>query len=104
MTNPIEIAKAASNASNVHGKIIDSIDQFFAEGCVFIEPDGSSRSTMKDQLASLKRSESTTLHGQTGGYNFSVGVRTSKMTVDNGSPNVGNDTFERYWRDGKILS
>ena len=104
MTNPIEIAEAASNASNAHGKIIDSIDQFFAEGCVFIEPDGSSRSTQKHQLTNPNRSENPTLHGQAVGYNFSVGVRTSKMTVDNGSPNVGNDTFEHYWRDGKILS
>ena len=104
MTNPIEIAEAAANASNAHGKIIDSIDQFFAEGCVFIEPDGSSRATKKDQFVNPNRSESTTLYGHAVGNNFSVGVRASKMTADDSSPMVGNDTFERNWRDGKILS
>ncbi|OQW77877.1 MAG: hypothetical protein BVN33_02420 [Proteobacteria bacterium ST_bin13] len=104
MTNPIEMAEAASNALTGQRKIIDSINQFFAEGCVFIEPDGSSRSTKKDQFANLNRSESTALHGQAVGDNFSVSARTPKMTADNGSPIVGNETFERNWRDGKILS
>ena len=104
MTNPIEIAEAASNVLTAQDKIIDSIDQFFAEGCVFIEPDGSSRSTKKDQFANLNRSESTALHGQAVGDNFSVSAKTSKMTARDGSPMVRNETFERNWRDGKILS
>lgn len=101
MTNPIEIADAASNAQ---GKIIDSIDHFFAEGCVYIESDGSSRSTKKDQLANLKRSESATLHDHAIGDNFLVSVREAKMTAGDSMPMVGNETFERNWRDGKILS
>lgn len=101
MTNPIEIAKAASNAQ---GKIIDSIDQFFAEGGVYSESDGSSRSTKKDQLANLNRSESATLHDHAIGDNFLVSVRGAKMTAGGSMPMVGNETFERNWRDGKILS
>lgn len=104
MTNPIEIAEAASNVLTAQGKIIDLIDQVFADDCVFVGPDGSSRTSKKDQLASLKGFESTTLHRQAIGDNFSASVRGAKMTAGDSMPMVGNETFERNWRDGKILS
>jgi len=43
MTTSIEAAETASNALTKQGKIIDSIDQFYADDCVFIETDGSRR-------------------------------------------------------------
>jgi quinol monooxygenase YgiN len=49
MTTSIEAAETASNALTKQGKIIDSIDQFYADDCVFIEPDGSRRSSKNDQ-------------------------------------------------------
>jgi ketosteroid isomerase-like protein len=97
MTNAIEIAETASNALTAQGKILDSIDQFYADDCVFIEPDGSSRSSKKDQrahlegfFASLTSFESATLHGQAIGDNFSV--------------SVWNEALVRNWQGGKIVS
>jgi ketosteroid isomerase-like protein len=111
MTNPIEAAETASNALTAQGKIIDSIDQFYADDCVFTEPDGSSRSSKKDQrahlegfFASLKSFESGTLHGQAVGDNFSVSVWTFKMTAGDGSPIVWNEALVRNWQGGKIVS
>lgn len=111
MTNSIEIAETASNALTAQGKMIESIDQFFADDCVFIEHDGSSRTSKKDQIAylesffvSLKSFESATLHGQAVGDNFSVSVWTFKMTAGDGSPMVWNEALVRDWRDGKIVS
>lgn len=111
MTNPIEMAETASNALTMQGKIIDSIDQFYSDDCVFVEPDGSNRSSRAAQrehlegfFASLKEFESATLHGQAVGDDFSASEWTFKMTAGDGSPIVWNETLVRKWRDGKIAS
>ena len=54
MTNRIAELETASNALTKQGKIIDSIDNFYADDCVFIEPDGSSRSSKSAQRAHLE--------------------------------------------------
>ena len=111
MTNPIEAAETASNALTAQGKILDSIDQFYADDCVFIEPDGSRRDSkaaerahLEGFFASLTSFESATLHGQAVGDNFSVSVWTFKMTAGDGSPIVWNEALVRNWRGGKIVS
>ncbi len=111
MTNSILAAETASNALTAQGKILDSIDQFFAHDCAFVEPDGSSRTSKKDQrahlegfFASLKSFESATLHGQAVGDNFSASEWTFKMTAGDDSPIVWNETLVRTWRHGKIVS
>lgn len=111
MTNAIESAETASNALTAQGKILDSIDQFFADDCVFIEPDGSRRDSKAAQrahlegfFASLKGFEGATLHGQAVGDNFSASEWTFKMIAGDGSPIVWNETLVRKWRDGKIVS
>ena len=111
MHNAIEAAETASNALTAQGKIIDSIDQFYADDCVFIEPDGSSRTSkaaerahLEGFFASLQGFESATLHGQAVGDNFSASEWTFKMIAGDGSPIVWKETLVRNWRDGKIVS
>lgn len=111
MTLTIEAAETASNALTKQGKIIDSIDQFYADDCVFIEPDGSRRSSKKDQrahlegfFASLKSFEGATLHGQSVGANVSMSEWTFRMTGGDGAAIVWNEVLVRAWRDGKIVS
>jgi ketosteroid isomerase-like protein len=111
MTISIEAAETASNALTKQGKIINSIDQFYADNCVFIEPDGSRRLSKKDQrahlegfFASLKRFESATLHGQSVGDSVSMSEWTFKMTGGDGKPIVWNEVLVRGWKDGRIVS
>ena len=111
MTQSILAAETASNALTAQGKILESIDQFYADDCVFIEPDGSRRDSKKAERAhlegffeSLKSFESATLHGQAVGDNVSMSEWTFKMTAGDGSPIVWNEMFAREWRNGKIIS
>ncbi len=111
MTNPIEAAESASNALTAQGRILESIDQYYADNCVLIEPDGASRTSkaaerahLEGFFASLKSFESATLHGQAVGDNFSASEWTFKMTAGDGSPIIWHETLVRTWRDGKIVS
>lgn len=111
MTNPILAAETASNALTAQGKILDSIDQFYADDCVFIEPDGSRRNSRKDQrahlegfFASLKSFEGATLHGQAVGDNVSMSEWTFKMTGGDGKAIVWHEVLVRNWRNGKVVS
>lgn len=107
----IEKAETASNALTKQGKIIDALDQFYADDCVFIEPDGSRRSSKKDQrahlegfFATLKSFEGATLHRQSVGDNVSMSEWTFKMTGGDGKPIVWNEVLVRGWKDGRIAS
>ena len=107
----IATAETASNALTAQGKILDSIDQFFADDCVFIEPDGSRRSSKAAQrahlegfFATLKSFEGATLHHQSVGDNVSMSEWTFKMTGGDSQPIVWNEVLVREWRDGKIVS
>ena len=111
MNATIESAEIASNALTEQGKIIESIDQFYADDCVFIEPDGSRRSSKKDQrahlegfFASLKSFESATLHNKAVGDDVSMSEWTFKMTGGDGTPIVWHEVLVREWRDGKVVS
>jgi ketosteroid isomerase-like protein len=111
MTNSIEAAETAANALVTQGKVIDSLDKFFADDCVFIEPDGSRRASKKEQrahlegfFATLKSFDGATPHGQSVGDNVSMSEWTIKMTAGDGSPIVWNEVMVRNWRDGLVVS
>lgn len=111
MINSIGAAETAANALVTQGKVIDSLDKFFADDCVFIEPDGSRRASKKDQrahlegfFATLTSFDSATLHGQSIGDNVSMSEWTIKMTAGDGSPIVWNEVMVRNWRDGLVVS
>jgi len=107
----IETAETASNALTKQGKIIESIDTYYADDCVFIEPDGARRNSRKEErahlesfFATLKSFDSATLHGQTIGINMSMSEWTFKMTGGDGKAIVWNEVLVRRWRDNKIIS
>lgn len=111
MHTSILAAEAASNALTAQGKILESIDQFYADDCVFIEPDGSRRNSRKEErahlegfFASLKSFDGATLHAQAVGDNVSMSEWTFRMTGGDGKPIVWHEVLARKWRDGKIIS
>jgi len=110
MINPVEALETASNALTKQGKIIVSIDEFYADDCVFIEPDGPRRSSRKDQRAhlqnffgSLKSFDGAVFHGQAVGENMSMSEWTFNFTGGDGKPFVWNEVFARKWRGNKII-
>jgi ketosteroid isomerase-like protein len=111
MQNDILAAETASNALTAKGKILDSLDQFYADDCVFKEADGSHRNSRKDERAhlerffgSLKSFDGATLHGQAVGDNVSMSEWTFKMTGGDGKAIVCHEILARNWRNGKIVS
>lgn len=93
------------------GKILDSIDQYYADDCVFHESDGSSRGSKRAQrqhletfFAGLKSFDGATLHGQSVGDNVSMSEWTFRMTGGDSKPIVWNEVLVRRWRDGKVVS
>ena len=111
MGSSILDAETASNDLTKQGKILESIDQFFADDCVFIERDGSSRKSKQEQrtflegfFASLNSFEGATLHAQSVGDNVSMSEWTFEMTGGDGQPMVWHEVLVRYWRGGLIVS
>ncbi len=54
MTKNLEQLESAVNDLTRQGKIIDSIDQHYADECVFTESDGSARTSKREQRAHLQ--------------------------------------------------
>lgn len=111
MNSKILANETASNALTKQGKILDSIDQFYADDCTFAEPDGSKRTSKRDQrghlegfFASLKSFDGATLHGQTVSDDMSMSEWTFKMTGGDGKAIVWNEVLVRKWRNDKIVS
>ena len=99
------------NALKLEGKILDAIDHYFADDCVFTEGDGSNRPNKAAQRAhlegffgSLQSFDGATLHGSAAQGNFSASEWTFKMTAGDGSAIVWNEVLIRTWRDGKVVS
>jgi hypothetical protein len=111
MNSSIELSEAGANALMKQGKMLESIDKYFAENCVFIEPDGTRRSSRRDErahlekfFASLKSFDGATLHGQSVGDNVSMSEWTFKMTGGDGKAIVWNEVLVRNWLNNMIVS
>lgn len=111
MANSIEASETSANALMKEGKILDSIDKYFADDCVFIEPDGSRRDSrmaerahLEGFFASLKSFDGATLHNQAIGDNVSMSEWTINMTGGDGAAIVWHEVLVREWRDGLIVS
>lgn len=111
MTSDLTSLEAAVNELTRQGKIIESIDQYYADNCTFVESDGSGRQSKADQRAhltgffgTLKSFDGATLHGQSVGGNVSMSEWTFKMTGGDDSAIVWNEVLVRRWDNGQIVS
>ncbi len=111
MTKHIADLEAGANELTRQGKIIESIDTYYADNCVFTEPDGSSRQSRqaeRDHLeaffSGLKSFDGATLHGQSVGDDVSMSEWTFNMTGGDGEKIVWNEVLVRRWDDGKIVA
>lgn len=111
MTNNLEQLEAAVNNLTRQGKMLDSIDQYYSDNCIFVESDGSSRKTKADQLAhltgffgTLKSFDGATLHGAATGKDYATSEWTFNMTAGDGAKIEWNEVLVRSWKDGKVVS
>jgi ketosteroid isomerase-like protein len=103
--------EAAVNDLTRQGKMLDSINQYYADNCVFVESDGSSRQSKADQLAhlsgffgTLKSFDGATLHGAATGDDYATSEWTFNMTSGDGSKIEWNEVLVRSWNNGKVVS
>ena len=111
MSSDLLALESAVNSLTKAGKILDSIEQYYADDCVFTETDGSSRNSKAEQATflagffeSLKSFDGATLHGEAAGDSFSASEWTFNMTAGDGTPIEWNEVLIRTWRDGKVTS
>ncbi len=111
MSDDLMRLEAAVNSLTKEGKILDSIEQYYADNCVFIESDGSSRQSKAAQsehlsgfFSSLKSFDGATLHGQAAGDNYSASEWTFNMTGGDGGKIEWNEVLVRTWENGKVTS
>jgi len=111
MTKNLASLEAAVNDLTREGKMLDSIEQHYADNCKFIESDGSSRQSKAEQVAhlsgffgTLKSFDGATLHGSAIGNDYATSEWTFNMTADDGSKIEWNEVLVRSWKDGKVVS
>src|SRR5689334_14393740 len=92
------------------GKILEALDEFFAEDCVFQEGNSAPRrgkATNREFLAgffkTLKAFNGATLHSQAVSGDVALSEWTFDMVGPNG-PILWNEVMTRRWRDGKVVS
>lgn len=98
------------NALNREGKILDGLDQFYAEDCTFQEGNEEpirGKAVQKERLsqmfASLQGFNGATLHSQAIGDGVSVTEWTFDMTGGDGESIIWNEVLVRNWHDGEVV-
>lgn len=93
------------------GENLVALDKFYADQCVFEEPDGSRRENRQAQhthlsgfFASLESFNGATLHGSSVGDDVTMSEFTFDMTGAGGEPIVWNEVLVRRWNGGQVVS
>ncbi len=98
------------NSLNLKGKILEGLDEFYADDCSFREGNGepvqgkaAQRERLSTMFASLKSFNGATLHAQTIGDDVTLTEWTFDMTGGDGEPMLWNEVLARRWADGKVI-
>ncbi len=98
------------NALVRQGKILDGLEQHFAEDCTFqegtnapIEGRATQSKRLEEMFSGLKSFDGATLHSQAIGEGVTLTEWTFNMTAGNGDPIIWNEVLSRQWNDGKVV-
>ena len=108
--NDIETLDSNLNALNREGKILDGLDQHYAEDCTFQEGNeepirgkATQKARLSEMFASLQGFNGATLHSQAVGDGVSVTEWTFDMTGGDGEPIIWNEVLVRHWNGDKVV-
>lgn len=100
----------AVNSLISSGKILDALDQYFSDDCVFQEGNqprrpgkAANRKHLEAFFATLKSFNGATLHSQGIGNDVTLSEWTFDLTGPEG-PILWNEVLVRRWKNGKIVS
>ena len=106
----IERQDTQLNALNREGKILDGLEQFYADECTFQEGNEEpirGKAAQMDRLsamfATLQNFNGATLHSQGIGDGLSVTEWTFDMTGGEGESIIWNEVLVRHWHDGRVV-
>ena len=99
------------NALIAKGEMIEAVDQFYADDCVYQEgnqpPRAGGKKGQKEYLfnffKTVKTVNALTLHGQSIGDGITMSEWTFNLTTNNG-PILWNEVLRRRWQNGKVVS
>lgn len=108
--NDINELETRLNAMISSGKVLEALNEFFADDAVFQEGTAKPRVGKKANheflsgfLESLKAFNGAKLHSQAVGKDSSFSEWTFDMVGPEG-PIVWNEVFKREWKNGKVVS
>ena len=101
----------AINTLTGEGKILESLDRYYADHCTFQEGvqrpivgKSTQQERLKEMFAGLKSFNGATLHGETSAGDVSMSEWTFDMTGGDGEPILWNEVLVRRWEDGLVVS
>jgi len=108
--NEIQDLDSRLNELNRNGKILDGLEEFYAETCVFQEGNEApivGKEAQRDRLsamfATLKGFNGATLHGQAVQGATTFTEWTFDMTGSDDERIVWNEVLVRHWENGKVV-
>jgi len=108
--NDVNELETRLNNMIASGKVLEALDEFFADDAVFQEGTAKPRIGKKANheflsgfLKSLKAFNGAKLHSQAVSRNLSFSEWTFDMVGAEG-PIVWNEVFKREWKNGKVVS
>ncbi len=106
----IEELETRLNATTAEGKILEALEEFYADDATFQEgnqPKQTSKAQHREHLtgffATLKAFNGATLHAQAIGGNIALSEWTFDMVGPEGAI-LWNEVLRREWKDGKVIS
>ena len=103
--------KTKLNALISKGDMIEAIEQYYADDCIYQEgnqqPRTGGKRAQQEYLSAffktVKAVNALTLHGQSIGDGITMSEWTFNLTTDSG-PILWNEVLRRRWRNGKVIS
>lgn len=106
----IEVLDSGLNSLNREGKILEGLDEYYADDCTFQEGNEEpirgkaiQRDRLSKMFATLKGFNGATLHNQAVGDGVSVTEWTFDMTGGDGQAIIWNEVLVRHWNSDKVV-
>ena len=110
MPRDLTTLESELNAMTSSGKILEALDQFYAEDCQFqegnetpIDGKAAQRERLSALFESLKGFNGATLHAASVGDQVTFSQWTFDMVSGDGESMIWNEVLVRQWRDGQVV-